>query len=63
LYEEEGNYHLTIKDNGCGFKDNASSSLGLDIIETLAILQLDGSLSITKDNGTQIDIVWRRDEN
>lgn len=60
LYKNKNNYHLNIKDNGSGFKDKAENSLGLDIIETLALLQLEGSLDIKKDNGVEIDIEWGR---
>ena len=62
LYKEKNNYHLTIKDNGNGFKEKNTNGLGLDIIETLATLQLDGSLNISSHNGLKIDIVWRNHE-
>jgi len=60
LYKNKNNYHLNIKDNGSGFKEKSKNSLGLDIIETLALLQLEGSLDIKKDNGVEIDIEWGR---
>jgi len=60
LYEQKDKYHLSIKDNGNGFKDNSKNSLGLYIIEILATIQLEGSLNIKKDNGVKIDIIWEK---
>ena len=62
LWDNSKNYFLTIKDNGIGFDKNSKSGLGLDIIETLAILQLDGKLNIKTDNGVEINIIWEKDE-
>lgn len=53
------NYHLNIRDNGSGFRDKAKTdSLGLSIIKSLALLQLEGSLDIKQESGVEIDIVW-----
>jgi len=60
LTEQEEQYHLLIKDNGQGFDKKSSSGLGLDIIKTLATLQLEGILDIKQKNGVEIDIKWRR---
>jgi two-component sensor histidine kinase len=62
LTEIKGNYHLTVKDNGHGFKNENQNGLGLNIIKKLATLQLDGNLTIEKDKGVKINIVWRKDE-
>lgn len=61
LEEQNKHYHLMIKDNGMGFKDQLKeNNLGLYIIETLATLQLEGTLTIQKENGVQIDVVWKK---
>jgi len=60
LYEQKEKYHLSIKDNGSGFKDKSKNSLGLYIIEILATIQLEGSLNIKKNNGVEIDIIWEK---
>lgn len=61
LEEQNNHYHLTIKDDGKGFnKQPTENNLGLYIIETLATLQLEGTLTIQKENGVQIDVVWKK---
>jgi len=64
LNEKGESYHLTIKDNGSGFRAKVKDRTegGLYLIELLAIWQLRGSLKIKKENGVEIDIVWRKSE-
>ncbi|SFV64845.1 Signal Transduction Histidine Kinase [hydrothermal vent metagenome] len=60
LQEKKKRYYLTIKDNGSGFKKNSSDGLGMSIIDTLATIQLEGTLQITQEHGTKIAIEWRK---
>jgi|GEM_PF-991001 len=54
-------YELCIKDNGCGlpahFDINKADSMGLRLI-TILTEQLEGSLDIKSDNGTEFKIVF-----
>ena len=53
-------YQLEVRDNGCGYTEvQTRESLGLTIIETLATIQLAGSLVIDSTKGTHITITWR----
>jgi two-component sensor histidine kinase len=53
-------YTLRIDDNGKGFDAaKTQESLGLTILESLATLQLGGTLNITSDRGTAITITWK----
>ena len=58
LKKKGDKYHLKVKDNGKGFMVKSKGGLGIDIIDTLATLQLDGTLEIKKDNGVEINIIW-----
>lgn len=53
------NYHLVIKDNGCGipedFDFSQAKSLGLKLVQSLTA-QLDGELKIERENGTVFKI-------
>ncbi|MCK5351089.1 PAS domain S-box protein, partial [bacterium] len=52
--QEEGLYSLTISDDGEGIpSERAGGSMGLSIVESLA-RQLDGSLEIASNGGTQV---------
>ncbi len=62
LVKKENGYYLKIKDNGSGFKKSSQDALGLTIIDTLATLQLEGKLTIERDNGVEINIEWRKNE-
>jgi len=62
LVKKENGYYLKIKDNGSGFKKSSQDALGLIIIDTLATLQLEGKLTIERDNGVEINIEWRKNE-
>lgn len=58
LFQQDSKYFLSIQDNGIGFKENFQANLGMTILETLAIIQLDGTLNIAKENGTKVDVIW-----
>ncbi|PUE66457.1 7TM diverse intracellular signaling domain-containing protein [Arcobacter lacus] len=54
---------LSVKDDGVGFdKDNTTFSLGLTLVNTLAINQLKGKMDIESENGTSITISWNENE-
>ena len=54
---------LSVKDDGVGFdKDNITFSLGLTLVNTLAINQLKGEMDIKSKNGTSITISWNENE-
>lgn len=54
---------LSVKDDGVGFdKDNTTFSLGLTLVNTLAINQLKGEMDIKSKNGTSITISWNENE-
>ncbi|MDN5041920.1 ATP-binding protein [Aliarcobacter butzleri] len=54
---------LSVKDDGVGFdKDNITFSLGLTLVNTLAINQLKGEMDIESKNGTSITISWNENE-
>ena len=54
---------LSVKDDGGGFnKDNTTFSLGLTLVNTLAINQLKGEMDIESKNGTLITISWNENE-
>ncbi|MDS1314659.1 7TM diverse intracellular signaling domain-containing protein [Aliarcobacter butzleri] len=54
---------LSVKDDGVGFdKDNTTFSLGLTLVNTLAINQLKGEMDIESKNGTSITISWNENE-
>ncbi|HHH18907.1 MAG TPA: hypothetical protein ENK86_00120, partial [Campylobacterales bacterium] len=61
LTEQANQYALTIRDNGKGFQGtHEDQNLGLYIIKTLAIFQLEGELNINKDHGVEIIVVWEK---
>ena len=64
LIKQEKAYILKIQDNGKGFDTSVThDSLGLVIIESLATYQLNGTLEIAAQDGTDITIEWEdRDE-
>nr|WP_269093434.1 sensor histidine kinase [Aliarcobacter butzleri] len=54
---------LGVKDDGVGFdKDNITFSLGLTLVNTLALNQLKGEMDIESKNGTSITISWNENE-
>jgi len=60
LYERNNRCYLSIRDNGSGFKEKFSDGLGMSIIDTLATIQLEGTLKRKQENGTQIEIEWKK---
>ena len=63
LTREKQHYQLIIKDDGEGFQPNSKKGLGLTIIDTLATLQLEGTLDInSSENGVKFNIEWSENE-
>ncbi|MEO7080290.1 MAG: sensor histidine kinase, partial [Flavobacteriales bacterium] len=56
----DGSFVLQVKDNGKGFDPSSvlNTHLGLEVVEALAD-QLDGSLRITSDGGTVVEVTFR----
>ena len=60
LRKENDIFHFTIKDNGIGYTaPTKNNTLGMMIIDTLAKLQLNGSIHIDASNGVEINILWK----
>lgn len=63
LEKSNNTLKLGVKDDGVGFdKDNTTFSLGLTLVNTLAINQLKGEMDIESKNGTSITISWNENE-
>ncbi len=63
LTKEQNKITLIVKDNGIGFKQSSSyNSLGLTLVNTLAVNQLKGEISIDTKNGVETKIVWEDNE-
>ncbi|RXK05814.1 histidine kinase [Halarcobacter bivalviorum] len=63
LTKEQNKITLIVKDNGIGFKQSCSyNSLGLTLVNTLAVNQLKGEISIDTKNGVETKIVWEDNE-
>ena len=59
LIKEKGKYKLYISDNGIGYKqDTDTSSLGLVLVNTLAVEQLRGEIKIDSSNGVKVEVIW-----
>ena len=58
LYKKDNTVYLIVQDNGVGFIEGRSDSLGLEIVKTLATKQLLGDMLIESQNGTKITITW-----
>jgi PAS domain S-box-containing protein len=58
---EDGRLHLAVRDDGVGFPDNldyrAAESMGLQLVNLL-VGQLDGTLELIRDGGTEFRIVF-----
>lgn len=56
-------YTLSVKDNGIGLQEGFdfrdSKSLGLLLVTSLAEHQLQGSMNVTRQNGTEFHIIFR----
>lgn len=59
----DNSYILEIKDNGIGLKNDFNlekmDSLGLNLINSIATIQLNGKLKIINSNGTHLSISFR----
>jgi two-component sensor histidine kinase len=55
------NYILEVKDDGVGYtqSNRATHSLGLTLVRTLAVEQLEGKISIDSKNGVDVVIKWK----
>ena len=62
LYKKDKTVYLIVRDNGVGFSQSESDSLGLEIVKTLATKQLLGDILIESDNGTKITIKWEEED-
>lgn len=63
FYEKGANYHLVIKDNGCGLKNenlDEIANLGFQIIRALAF-QLRANLEIFSDEGTTVKLIIKKE--
>ncbi len=59
LFQENGKINLYISDNGVGFSTkNTIDSLGLTLVSTLVIEQLNGTITINSNNGVEVEIQW-----
>lgn len=58
LKEENEHLILIVKDDGVGFKEKATSSLGLVLVDTLVTRQLRGEIDTKSENGVETKIIW-----
>jgi two-component sensor histidine kinase len=62
LTSDEHNVRLVVRDNGCGLARDAegpvSRGLGLQLVRLLATRQLQGRVSIARDNGTAFTVAF-----
>lgn len=63
LKKEDGIIRLIVSDDGIGYdKDTPTNSLGLTLVNTLAVNQLRGDIKIESINGVKTMISWKEDE-
>lgn len=63
LKKEDGIIRLIVSDDGIGYdKDTPTNSLGLTLVNTLAVNQLRGEIKIDSINGVKTMISWKEDE-
>ena len=63
LKKEDGIIRLIVSDDGIGYdKDTPTNSLGLTLVNTLAVNQLRGEIKIESINGVRTMISWKEDE-
>lgn len=56
-------YELSVKDDGIGYKNQKSKkSLGLTLIDTLAVNQLKGEIKILNTKGVETIIKWKNED-
>ena len=62
MSRENDKYCLRVADNGCGLEPDfdiaETSSLGLQLVQSLAVDQLEGELNINVDDGTEFEICF-----
>lgn len=52
-------YHLCVYDDGIGYnQEQTSHSLGLVLVETLAVQQLKGEMRVDSSQGVKVEITW-----
>ena len=58
----DGHYEFTVKDNGIGFPEDLdyknTDSLGLQIVNSLTD-QIDGEITLDRNNGTEFKITFK----
>ena len=60
FYKKDNMNYLEVSDNGCGYDTkNNTNSLGLTLVETLAMQQLDGEYKIDTSKGTRVIVKWK----
>ncbi len=61
----DDSFKLTVSDNGVGFPENIdfrnTGSLGLQLVTEL-VKQLDGTIELNKDRGTEFEVVFKEPE-
>ena len=63
LKKEDGIIRLIVSDDGIGYdKDTPTNSLGLTLVNTLAVNQLRGEIKIESINVVKTMISWKEDE-
>ncbi|MCX6623500.1 MAG: response regulator [Acidobacteria bacterium] len=66
IHQESERFQVAVEDNGTGVSDefrlSGSKSLGLQLIETLAIRQLHGALDIQRGDGTRFVLTFELPE-
>jgi two-component sensor histidine kinase len=64
LHQRDSVIELLVSDNGVGIQGDidikASESLGLDLVTTLAEIQLNGTIALDRDEGTMFRITFER---
>jgi len=59
LNQANERYHLCVYDDGIGYNQNQTfHSLGLVLVETLALQQLKGEMHIDSSQGVHVEITW-----
>jgi len=60
LSKIDDRYILKIEDNGIGYNSTTqTSTLGLILINTLSVDQLDGTIEVNSSNGVKVQITWK----
>ena len=59
LSKNKEQYKLEVSDDGIGYDKNISwTSLGIVLVNTLAVSQLKGTININSKNGVYVEITW-----